>query len=83
MTSVLLRGREAVTTVYLDSCARRPRPPRRLYAATSSFTAPRRRAIALADFAMELIAEAFAPYAPREAQFHMPVEEWVAPVRVP
>ena len=33
---------------------------------------------------MELIAEAFAPYAPREAQFHMPVEEWVerfAPVK--
>lgn len=39
---------------------------------------------ALADFAMELIADAFAPYAPREAQFHMPVEEWVrrfAPVK--
>ncbi len=33
---------------------------------------------ALVDFAMELITDAFAPYAPREAQFHMPVEEWVA-----
>ncbi len=33
---------------------------------------------------MELITDAFAPYAPREAQFHMPVEEWVerfAPVK--
>ena len=39
---------------------------------------------ALAGFAMELIADAFAPYAPREAQFHMAVEEWVerfAPVK--
>ncbi len=38
----------------------------------------------LADFAMELIGDAFAPYAAREAQFHMPVEEWVerfAPVK--
>jgi hypothetical protein len=32
----------------------------------------------LAAFAMQMIEEAFAPYPAREAQRHMPVEEWVA-----
>lgn len=34
--------------------------------------------LALAEFAQEMAKEAFAPYDPREAQYHLPVEKFVA-----
>lgn len=77
-------GREAVTTVYLDSSFDDRGRLERLYGGDIFVHRASPASVALADFAMELIAEAFAPYAPREAQFHMPVEEWVrrfAPVK--
>jgi hypothetical protein len=38
---------------------------------------PRATTQALVDFARELLAEAFAPYDPTDAQYHMPVERFV------
>lgn len=50
----------------------------RLYAGELLVFTPRPSTVALCDFAREMIEEAFAPHDPLEAQFHMPVEEWVA-----
>jgi hypothetical protein len=73
-----------VTTVYLDSAFDDRGRLERLYGGDIFIHRARPASVALTDFAMELITEAFAPYAPREAQFHMEVEEWVsrfAPVK--
>ncbi|HEV7523462.1 MAG TPA: hypothetical protein VGP92_00765 [Acidimicrobiia bacterium] len=67
-----------MTTVYLDSAFDDRGRLERLYNGDVFVHRARPSSVALADFAMQLIADAFAPYAPREAQFHMPVEEWVA-----
>ena len=69
-------------TVYIDSGSGERERLERLYAELLVFARP--STIALCDFAREMIEEAFAPHAPLEAQYHMPVEEWVgrfAPVK--
>jgi hypothetical protein len=67
-----------MTSVYFEQRGGDERRREHLYAGDiyvyRSTPATRR----LADFAMELIEEAFDPYPAREAQFHMPVEDWVA-----
>jgi hypothetical protein len=65
-------------TVYVD--ARHDEQDRlaRLYAGELLVFTPRPSTVALCDFAREMIEAAFAPHDPLDAQFHMPVEEWVA-----
>src|SRR3954447_10329151 len=57
----------------LDDAARRAR----LYQGDIFLLSPSPAAQELATFAMEFLADVFAPFPAREAQFHMPVEEWV------
>jgi hypothetical protein len=64
-------------TVYVDSASGERERLERLYAGELLVFTPRPSTIALCDFAREMIEEAFAPHHPLEAQFHMPVEEWV------
>lgn len=71
-------------TVYIDSGSGERERLERLYAGELLVFTPRPSTIALCDFAREMIEDAFAPHAPLEAQYHMPVEEWVgrfAPVK--
>jgi len=73
-----------VTTVYSESRMGDRERLDRLYAGDIFLYRATPSSVALADFAMELITEAFTPYEPREAQFHMAVDEWVqrfAPVK--
>ena len=73
-----------MTTVYLESAYDHRERLDRLYRGDIFVYRARPASTELADFAMELITDAFAPYPPREAQYHMPVEEWVrrfAPVK--
>lgn len=71
-------------TVYVDARLREEERRQRLYAGQIFTFTPQQSTLALCDFARELIEEAFAPHDPLEAQYHMPVEEWVsrfAPVK--
>jgi phytanoyl-CoA dioxygenase PhyH len=65
-------------TVYVDARLREEERRQRLYSGQIFTFTAQRSSLALCDFASELIADAFAPYDPVEAQYHMPVEEWVA-----
>lgn len=65
-------------TVYVDARHNERERLDRLYAGELLVFTPRPSTVALCDFAREMIEEAFAPHDPLEAQFHMPVEEWVA-----
>ena len=67
-----------MTTIYIDSRDRDADRRARLYQGALLVFSPRASIRALADFAREMLAEAFAPYDPRDAQFHMAVEDWVA-----
>jgi hypothetical protein len=64
-------------TVYVDAGHDEQTRLARLYSGELLVFTPRPSTLALVDFAREMIAEAFAPHDPLEAQFHMPVEEWV------
>ena len=67
-----------MSTVYVDpTCGERERLER-LYAGDLLVFTPRPSTVALCAFAREMIEEAFAPHDPLMAQFHLPVEEWVA-----
>jgi hypothetical protein len=71
-------------TVYVDARLREEARRQRLYAGQIFAFTPQRSTLALRDFAWDLIQEAFAPHDPLEAQYHIPVEEWVerfAPVK--
>ncbi|MGH9229709.1 MAG: phytanoyl-CoA dioxygenase family protein [Acidimicrobiales bacterium] len=65
-------------TVYVDPRLTDAQRLERLYDGQLFAFTPRRTTQALCDFAREMIVEAFAPHDPVEAQYHMPVEEWVA-----
>ncbi len=67
-----------MTAVYLNSTMNDDARRGCLYEGDIFLCVPTPATLELVDFAMELLSEAFAPYAPREAQFHMSVEEWVA-----
>lgn len=67
-----------MTNTYLDSSISEQEQRRRLYAGDIFLFSPSAESIALCDFARGMLEEAFAPHDPREAQFHMPVEEFVA-----
>jgi hypothetical protein len=64
-------------TVYVDPPSSERERLDRLYAGELLVFTPRPSTLALCDFARELITEAFAPHDPLDAQYHMPVEEWV------
>jgi hypothetical protein len=65
-------------TVYVDASSSHEDRLNRLYDGELLVYTPRPSTLALCDFAREMIEEAFAPHDYLEAQFHMPVEEWVA-----
>jgi hypothetical protein len=65
-------------TVYVDAGHDERQRLERLYAGELLVFTPRPSTLALCDFARGMIEEAFAPHDPLEAQYHMPVEEWVA-----
>jgi hypothetical protein len=67
-----------MTAVYHDSPLPDDERRRRLYAGDLFLFSPRASVNALRDFARERIAEAFGPLDPVSAQFHLPVEEYVA-----
>lgn len=64
-------------TVYVDPRHDERERLDRLYAGELLVFTPRPSTVALCDFAREMIEAAFGPHDPLEAQFHMPVEEWV------
>ena len=65
-----------MTNVYFDSTMDEGSRRRALYSGDLFVFSPRPSAVALAAFAHELLAEAFSPHDPREAQHHLPVEEY-------
>src|SRR5262245_26080180 len=64
--------------VYLDAPFSDGERRRRLYDGQLFLFSPRPSVIALREFARRMVEEAFAPLDPRTAQFHMPVEQYVA-----
>ena len=71
-------------TIYLDSHLDERARRERLYAGDIFVYSPRPTTRALTDFARQLIEEAFAPLAPEQAQFDLPVErfaEIMAPLK--
>jgi hypothetical protein len=67
-----------MTSVFFDSPMDDAARRRALYNGDLFVFSPRPSAAALAAFAREMLAEAFSPYDPREAQHHLPVEEYAA-----
>jgi hypothetical protein len=67
-----------MNTVYLDSNVSDEIRRQRLYTGQLFVFSPRKSTIALCEFAKEMIKEAFGPVDPLEAQFAMPVEQYVA-----
>ena len=67
-----------MNTIYLDSTVSDAVRRQRLYDGQLFIFSPRPSSIALCEFAREMIEEAFGELDPREAQYHMPVEEYVA-----
>jgi hypothetical protein len=63
-------------SVYFDPPFDDAERRRRLYEGQLMVYSPRRSALALCEFARKLTEEAFAPYDPRLAQHHMPVERY-------
>jgi hypothetical protein len=64
-------------TVYVDAAHDEQKRLELLYGGQLLVFTSRPSTRALCDFAREMIEEAFAPHDPLEAQYHMPVEEWV------
>ncbi len=67
-----------MNTVYVDSPVNDDKRRQRLYAGQLFVISPRPTTIALCEFAKSMIEEAFGSIDPLEAQYHMPVEEYVA-----
>ena len=67
-----------MSAIYLDTQLSDEARRLHLYAGDLFVFSPRPSSIALREFARQMIAEAFAPLDPRTAQFHMPVEQYVA-----
>jgi hypothetical protein len=65
-------------TVYMDSKANDDVRRQRLYDGQLFVFSPRPSTIALCEFAKSMIEEAFGGIDPLEAQYHMPVEQYVA-----
>ena len=66
-----------MTTIYFDSSMPDEKRRAKLYAGDLFVFSPRPSLQRLVAFARGMIEEAFAPYHPTEAQFHMPVEKFV------
>lgn len=64
--------------VYLDAPYSDDERRARLYKGQLFVFSPRPSVVALREFARRMVEEAFAPLDPRTAQFHMPVEKYVA-----
>lgn len=64
--------------VQFDGSLRDATQRERLYAGSITLSAPSPASVAMAEFARELIAEAFAGRDPETAQFDLPVEEYAA-----
>lgn len=73
--TTLLRG--DTLTIYFDSHLDQRQRRARIYAGDVFVFSPRPSSRALADFARELIVEAFHPHEPEQAQFALPVEQFV------
>src|SRR5712691_6883875 len=73
-----LRKDNTMNTLYFDSNVNDDVRRQRLYNGQLFVFSPRPSSMALCQFAREMIAEAFAPLDPREAQYSLPVEEFVA-----
>src|SRR5215472_4839304 len=67
-----------MNTVYVDHNVNDEGRRQRLYAGQLFVISPRPTTIALCEFANSMIGEAFGSVDPLEAQYHMPVEEYVA-----
>jgi hypothetical protein len=67
-----------MNSIFFDSNASDDARRQLLYDGQLFVFSPRPSAAALCAFARELLAEAFAPLSPREAQHSMPVEQFVA-----
>jgi hypothetical protein len=67
-----------MNTLYFDSIVNDDMRRQRLYNGQLFVFSPRPSTAALCKFAREMIEEAFAPLDPREAQYSLPVEEFVA-----
>jgi hypothetical protein len=67
-----------MNTVYVDSPVNDDKRRQRLYAGQLFVISPQPATIALCEFAKSMIEEAFGSIDPLEAQYHMPVEEYVA-----
>jgi Phytanoyl-CoA dioxygenase (PhyH) len=65
-------------TIYVDSPVSDQVRRQRIYEGQVFVFTPRASTVALCDFARELIEAAFGNVDPRQAQYHMPVEEYVA-----
>ena len=73
-----------MTAIHFDARVTDDERRRRIYAGDLFVLSPTRASRALCDFAREMLEDTFAPHDPRQAQFHMPVEEFVerfAPVK--
>jgi hypothetical protein len=67
-----------MNTIFFDSTMNDEQRRQHLYNGQLFVFSPCPSAIAFCEFARELIEEAFAPLEPREAQYSLPVEEYVA-----
>lgn len=67
-----------MNTVYVDSKANDSARRQRLYDGQLFVISPRPSTVALCEFAKSMIVEAFGSIDPLEAQYHMPVEQYVA-----
>jgi hypothetical protein len=67
-----------MNTVYMDSPISDDERRRQLYAGQLFVISPRPATVALCEFAKSMIKEAFGSIDPLEAQYHMPVEQYVA-----
>lgn len=67
-----------MNTIFFDSTMNDDERRQHLYNGQLFVFSPCPSAIAFCEFARELIEEAFAPLEPREAQYSLPVEEYVA-----
>ena len=67
-----------MNTIFFDSTMNDDERRQHLYNGQLFVFSPCPSAIAFCEFARELIEEAFAPLDPREAQYSLPVEEYVA-----
>ena len=67
-----------MNTVYVDSDANDDVRRQRIYAGQLFVISPRPATIALCEFAKSMIREAFGSVDPLKAQYHMPVEQYVA-----